>query len=214
MKDNVKKCSKCLEFKSLDEFSFIKSRNKHFSWCKPCLYSRQQQRWKSRRLELIKLFGGKCSKCGYNKNYAALDFHHLDPKEKEYDWSKLRLQKWETVINEAKKCILVCRNCHSEIHYPDCAFDNVDELTNANNRLNYESCVSLMPSGVCPVCQKEVYGTKYCSVDCCGLGSRKVDRPSKEELAQLLSCKNWCEIGRMYNVSDNAIRKWAKKYNI
>ena len=63
--------------------------------------------------------GGKCSKCGYNKNEASLCIHHLKKADKEFDWNKLRLRTWKTIENEIKKCILVCANCHGEIHYPE-----------------------------------------------------------------------------------------------
>lgn len=36
----------------------------------------------------------------------------------------------------------------------------------------------------------------------------------KEELESLIKEKSFCEIGRIYNISDNAIRKWCKKYNL
>jgi hypothetical protein len=70
----------------------------------------------------VKEFGGKCSKCGYNKNYAALEFHHVDPSTKEFKWDKLRLHPPEIMIKELAKCILVCSNCHKEIHYPHATF--------------------------------------------------------------------------------------------
>ena len=61
--------------------------------------------------------GGCCSLCGYNKNPAALEFHHLDPNKKE---SKVigSTSSLEKQREEAKKCILVCANCHREIHHP------------------------------------------------------------------------------------------------
>lgn len=46
------------------------------------------------------------------------------------------------------------------------------------------------------------------------LNKRKVKRPSKEELKDLLSDTSYCAIGRMYGVTDNAVRKWAKCYNL
>ena len=59
--------------------------------------------------------GGKCCICGYNKCIAALDFHHLDPNSKEGGviGTTASLEKQR---EEAKKCILVCANCHREIH--------------------------------------------------------------------------------------------------
>jgi len=43
---------------------------------------------------------------------------------------------------------------------------------------------------------------------------RKVEWPSKNELSSLLKNNSWVSIGRMYKVSDNAVRKWAKHYNL
>ena len=47
-----------------------------------------------------------------------------------------------------------------------------------------------------------------------GARKRKVQWPSKEELQNLRSTLNWCAIGRKYGVSDNAVRKWAKRYGL
>lgn len=55
----------------------------------------------------------------------------------------------------------------------------------------------------------------YCNRICYRLGSRNAERPSAEELQQLLvQIGNWSAIGRMYSVSDNAVRKWARAYGI
>lgn len=73
--------------------------------------------WRKRvKMNLVSYKGGKCEKCGYNKCVRSLEFHHLDPNEKDFtisgkSWSFERLKK------EVDKCILVCSNCHNEIHY-------------------------------------------------------------------------------------------------
>ena len=54
----------------------------------------------------------------------------------------------------------------------------------------------------------------YCSNSCRGIDTRKVTRPSKEELSKLIESTSWTQIGKMFDVSDNAIRKWAKKYQL
>lgn len=59
--------------------------------------------------------GGKCCVCGYNKCNQALEFHHLNPEEKEFTISG-GTRSFEFMKEELNKCILVCRNCHSEIH--------------------------------------------------------------------------------------------------
>ena len=65
---------------------------------------------------LINMLGGKCEVCGYNKCIKALDFHHRDPKQKKFSISSGLKYKMETLIKEAKKCILLCSNCHREEH--------------------------------------------------------------------------------------------------
>ena len=65
----------------------------------------------------MKYKGGSCSRCGYDKCEAALEFHHLDPSQKEMDWNKLRLVAESKLYNELDKCILVCSNCHRELHW-------------------------------------------------------------------------------------------------
>jgi hypothetical protein len=71
---------------------------------------------KQKKLLLIQHKGGKCERCGYNKCEEALEFHHLDPTKKDFTISSnsYSFQKMKT---EADKCILVCSNCHREIHW-------------------------------------------------------------------------------------------------
>lgn len=68
------------------------------------------------KLQAIKMLGGKCSICGYNKCVDALEFYHKNPKEKEFKLGSGNTMSWEEYKNELKKCILVCSNCHKEIH--------------------------------------------------------------------------------------------------
>ena len=68
----------------------------------------------------------------------------------------------------------------------------------------------------CKVClhtlqQKE---TMYCSNKCRAFDNRRAERPSKEELKELIENNSWLALGRMYGVSDNAVRKWAKSYDL
>jgi hypothetical protein len=69
-----------------------------------------------KKKKLVKLFGGKCRICGYNKYTGSLDFHHLNPKNKSFALSVRGLcYSWDTVAKEAKKCIILCKNCHAEV---------------------------------------------------------------------------------------------------
>jgi hypothetical protein len=69
------------------------------------------------RLMAISQLGGKCSRCGYSKYPEVLEFHHKDPRQKDFNISlKGHCRSWERVKNEIKKCDLLCANCHREIH--------------------------------------------------------------------------------------------------
>ena len=206
----TKICSKCKIQKSINEFHFKKTEGRYNSWCKECLYILQKNRWKDRKRKAIELFGGKCCKCGYNKNLAALCFHHRDPTIKEYNWLKLRLFSWEIIIKELKKCDLLCNNCHAELHWPEQNLILKDSGT-SNSRLNHEQ-KQFEPTGVCPSCSKNVYGTKYCSVECACHGHRKVIRPSKIELDSLIKNTSIYAVSKKYGVSWTAVKKWVKQY--
>jgi hypothetical protein len=90
--------------------------------CKVILWQRSNG-WKRKR-KAIDQKGGSCSKCGYNKNLAGLVFHHLDPQTKLF---KLDLRTFTNTSSkrlqlELEKCVVLCHNCHAELHYPQ--FEN------------------------------------------------------------------------------------------
>jgi len=64
----------------------------------------------------INILGGKCSICSYTKCINALEFHHQNPEEKEFKLASGNTMSWEQYKKEIGKCILVCSNCHKEIH--------------------------------------------------------------------------------------------------
>ena len=89
-----------------------------FPRCSVC----NNERMKSKHAELaykaIEYKGGRCALCGYSKCRAALEFHHVDPTEKEFTPSRGYKNTWVKLKLELDKCILVCANCHREIHNP------------------------------------------------------------------------------------------------
>ena len=65
----------------------------------------------------IEYGGGKCQVCGYDRCKRALSFHHKEPSQKDFGLSSRGLTRsWEKTKTEIDKCILVCANCHMEIH--------------------------------------------------------------------------------------------------
>ncbi|CAM0013234.1 HNH endonuclease [Vibrio phage D239] len=84
--------------------------------CKPCEAKERKDLIMSYVLEVFPKL--ECERCGYDKCFAALDFHHVDPSKKEYQvgqFFRSRRSK-SVVIKELKKCILLCANCHREEH--------------------------------------------------------------------------------------------------
>ena len=82
-------------------------------------HSSEHKSERRRRKEyLVKMLGGHCSECGYNKSISALSFPHKDTKTKCFDISNNGnlMGEWEEVLEEAKKCKLLCLNCHAEFN--------------------------------------------------------------------------------------------------
>lgn len=65
---------------------------------------------------LVEYKGGKCERCGYNKCMRALEFHHSDPQEKDFGISRQLHRDVKELKREVDKCLLLCSNCHAEIH--------------------------------------------------------------------------------------------------
>lgn len=86
----------------------------------------KKSRWKislerlERKRELIRLKGGRCFICAYDRCEAALEFHHVDPAFKEFSLSKMSqgksLKLREALLRELNKCVLLCCRCHREVH--------------------------------------------------------------------------------------------------
>ena len=100
--------------------------------------------------------------------------------------------------NRLENLRLLCPNCHSQ----------TNTFSGRNKKKRIHTCVDcgvqIHPSSTrCPKCASAY--RQNCTV---------TNKPSKEELLELIKTKSFVEIGRMYNVSDNNIRKWCKKYGI
>jgi len=91
---------------------FIKKKYRGCTTCLSC--ETTKRRWMARK-ELLEMLGNKCSKCGFTGNPASMQFHHVNPANKKYTlYSKNLLRKDR--IDEARKCIILCANCHIEEH--------------------------------------------------------------------------------------------------
>lgn len=108
------------------------SHNNTSGFCKNCKPEAKKKSFlisefrRKRKIFLVEYKGGKCEICGYDECVWALDFHHLEKEEKKFSLSRSgNTRSLEKDKKEVDKCILVCANCHREIHY-----------NNYNNNLN------------------------------------------------------------------------------
>ena len=169
-----------------------------------------------RKLDVLYVMGEKCKICGYSKAITALELHHLNPEEKDFTLGQCWNKSWDDIHKEIQKCILVCANCHREIHEgliqdelkTSYIKERGEEITQKNYDLKHHKIC------YCKSCGKEIYkGSEYC-VACAGLKARIVERPTREELKRMIRIDSFVGIGKRYCVSDNAVRKWCKTYQL
>lgn len=115
---NIKKVAKLLNISSfsVSKYVNIKKRESLTEDERKIKNTQNVLSWRQRTKEKIVLYkGGCCEKCGYDKCIRALEFHHLDPLQKDFNISG-KMCAFEKIKKEVDKCILVCSNCHKEIH--------------------------------------------------------------------------------------------------
>ncbi len=187
--------------------------------------SERVKKWRENtKKRLVEGFGGKCAICKYLKCMDALEFHHINPAEKEFGLGGARgsIVSWGKILDEAKKCILLCANCHREFHAGVVSIPSEIPKFNSEyippSRLENKNKKVLTKEKekektYCPICNSEKDNKlSTCSVSCSKIRARKVERPTYEDLILELKEGNYCSVARKYGVSDNAVRKWIKFY--
>ncbi len=115
---SYKQCKVCLRVLPISEFYKRPDRkNGTLSLCKNCHNKYTVARAKMVKQQAVDYKGGKCVVCGYSRCIDALDFHHIDPQNKDFTFGLKRYRSFKNLLPELDKCILVCTNCHREIHY-------------------------------------------------------------------------------------------------
>jgi len=172
------------------------------------------KKWrKETKKRIVKAMGSKCICCGYNKCNRALKLHHLDPEKKKFGFGKTMAnpRSWAKIVTELRKCVLVCGNCHSEIH------EGITVIPENCDRFN-ESFVTykdVAPQTYCPVCGgKKAYINKTCSLACGAKLARKVNWDNIDLSAMMKKYSYWEEIGRQIGITGAAVKKRAKKLGL
>ena len=110
-------CDNTLSGKQI-KFCSRKCRNTYIN-SKHKSYDLQKDKGMKNKLKLLDLKGKYCQMCGYNKNTAALCFHHTRDKLFGIDLRRCSNTSWQKLKEEADKCIVLCHNCHMEEHHPE-----------------------------------------------------------------------------------------------
>lgn len=163
---------------------------------------------KKTKTAMVQAMGGKCQCCGYDKE-CSLTFHHLDPSKKDFTIGSIRANptSWNRIIKELDKCVLVCHNCHGEIHH-----ENKQLPENyATFDINYLKIYKEAAKDNCPICDKlKPVSYIYCSRICSGKSTRKVDWDNIDVI-QMLNEHGIIKLSKMLNISDKAIYKRRDK---
>lgn len=185
-------CPHCKIEKPLKEFYNRRNSKENSSYCKECTKSQSITRQRNLKREAVEYLGSKCIKCGYDSYIGALEFHHLDPKEKEFNISKFKGYKFKSIKEELDKCILLCANCHREIHsdvYKEQIVEWKVEKKKSKEEISLDSY------------QQPIHKTK-------------IEWPSDEELSKLVWKYPRSHLAKVFQVSDVAISKYLKRRNI
>jgi hypothetical protein len=165
---------------------------------------------KNNKIKIVEAMGGKCVCCGYKKSTEALSLHHLDPSSKDISFKTLRSNpmSWNKMVIELRKCVLVCSNCHMEIHA------GITNIPKNYERFNEKYAITKEKYDLCPVCgnQKKIY-SKTCSYSCAGKLARKLNWDNID-IENELKTKSMAQLARELDISDTAIRKRLNKLSL
>jgi hypothetical protein len=129
----MKQCNKCKQELSFSEFhKNSRKKDGYQDYCKSCKkeYDKKQwvkhsDKWKphyaSKAQETRNWFNElraneSCAKCGDDRYYV-IDYHHTNPAEKDIEVTQALKYSRKKVLNEIKKCVPLCSNCHREFHH-------------------------------------------------------------------------------------------------
>lgn len=166
---------------------------------------------KATKERMVAAMGGRCQCCGYDRCVESMDFHHVNPAEKEMALGAVRANPtaWPVIVNELRKCVLVCRNCHGELHY------GARQLPNTYARFDeryveYKTHPELCDA--CPACGKpKPKHNLVCSSQC---GAQKRVDWSGIDLRELLKTMSLAAVADQLGVSQAAVWRKAKREGI
>lgn len=176
------------------------------------------KRWRAKTKEwLVEYAGGSCQSCGYAKYRGNLAFHHISDKVDRLSELVRQTASWGRILSEVQKCVLVCHNCHGEIHAGLIPCPDIDYEARRARLSKLESSRPIPKSNrkrPCSWCKKMTSSASYCSGSCSSAARYGVQWPDDSELARLVLSLPISTIAKQIGVSDKAVSKRCKQRNI
>lgn len=147
-------CNKCKIILNDNTGYARKDKNIYHSLCKCCHAKETFEKRLKFKLKALKYKGNQCQHCGYNENIAAMDFHHVNPNEKEINPAKLYHKPWDYAKAELDKCIALCSNCHREEHHRLNQIKQNQKILNLKNLSNFSDTILTGRNTGLPSCRK------------------------------------------------------------
>ena len=172
------------------------------------------KRWRMEtKKTAVNAMGGKCAICGYCRCADALDFHHIDDTNKSFGVGKImgNPTSWARIVTELKKCVLLCANCHRELHAGLIKLpDRLPVFNPTYTHYSRRHKTSMTPCVVCgkskPACRKT------CSKKCAASLSWTVDW-HKHDVIRMVETQQmaYTAIADLLGVSSVAVWKRYKR---
>lgn len=157
--------------------------------------------------------GGCCERCGYDRCLNALHFHHRDPSQKLFSPGSNHTRSWALIQAELDKCMLLCSNCHAEVHAEiDLVNNRATRFAQETSHRLTEAKSKILPAR-CPGCGKRIQRRNKTCADCRSYCS-KIVWPSVTKIRRLVIDGSFEAAARRLNVTGNAIRKHLKKHGV
>lgn len=180
--------------------------------------SAKVRNWRQRTKQNALIYkGGKCIVCSYNRTVRSIHFHHVDPTKKQHRIGCGITRSWEKIKLELDKCVVLCSNCHGEVH--DGLLDLTPHLHKNPSPKEGDEFLALHGRGPQQSTIKKIFKCKDCSVliqtrsiRCRSCASKakqntKILWPPIEELQQEVQKTSRRKVSRRLGVSDTAVKK-------
>ena len=159
------------------------------------------------KIALVKAFGSKCQRCGEEHSVGVFDFHHLNPNEKSFSLgSGSTTRAKSSYAEEARKCVMLCANCYRYVEND--GVDVSDLVCTFDEKVYYDTIDELTNK------QKALVEQRQEQREALKAEKPLMYKPTREQLKADIRSMPMVQVGSKYLVSDNAVRKWCKSYNL